>query len=89
MNKDYIRYLQKAKHTKNVYNPTKMRLRKKLGKSSDDCKASSYETVQLIDNLPKKFLNKGVLRPCSKPDGNFITFVGPTLLPLHLVDLRS
>ena len=84
MNKDYIRYLQKVKLSKNVYNPTKMRLRNKLGKSSDDCKASSYETVQLIENLPKKF-HKGALRPGSKPVGNFITFVGPMLLPLHLV----
>ena len=88
MNKDYIRYLQKVKLSKNVYNPTKMRLRNKLGKSSDDCKASSYETVQLIENLPKKF-HKGALRPSSKPAGNFITFVGPTLLPLHLVQLPS
>ena len=88
MNKDYIRYLQKVKLSKNVYNPTKMRLRNKLGKSSDDCKASSYETIQLIDNLPKKF-HKGALRPGSKAVGNFITFVGPALLPLHLVQLPS
>ena len=31
-----------------------MRLRNKLNKSSDDCIASSNETIQLIDNLPKK-----------------------------------
>ena len=65
-----------------------MRLRNKLGKSSDDCKASSYETVQLVENLPKKF-HKGALRLYAKPAGNFITFVGPTLLPLHLVQLPS
>ena len=39
-----------------------MRLRKKLGKSSDDCKAIVDETIQLIDNLPKKFRNI-----CSSP----------------------
>ena len=39
MDKDYIRYLQKAKQIKNLYNPTKLRLRKKLGKSNDDCKS--------------------------------------------------
>ena len=84
MNKDYIRYLQKVKLTKNVYNPTKMRLRNKLGKSSDDCKASSYETLQLIDNLPKKFCN-GAITLNAKPAGNFLTLVGPTFIPLHLV----
>ena len=84
MNKDCIRYLQKVKLSKNVYNPTKMRLRNKLGKSSDDCKASSYETVQLIDNLPKKF-RKDAIRPHAKPAGNFLTLVGPTLIPLRLV----
>ena len=89
MNKDYIRYLQKVKLSKNVYNPTKMRLRNKLGKSSDDCKASSYETIQLIDNLPKKFRNNGVIRPDAKPVGNFLTLVGPTLIPLRLVQLPS
>ena len=89
MNKDYIRYLQKVKLSKNVYNPTKMRLRNKLNKSSDDCIASSNETIQLIDNLPKKFRNNGVLRPGSKPVGNFLTFVGPTIIPLRLVILPS
>ena len=88
MNKDYIRYLQKVKLSKNVYNPTKMRLRNKLGKSSDDCKASSYETIQLIDNLPKKF-HKGAICPGSKAVGNFLTLVGPTLIPLRLVQLPS
>ena len=88
MNKDYIRYLQKAKQIKNVYNPTKIRLRNKLGKSSDDCKASSYETIQLIDNLPKKF-HKNAIRPGNKAVGNFLTLIGPTLIPLHLVQLPS
>ena len=88
MNKDYIRYLQKVKLSKNVYNPTKMRLRNKLGKSSDDCKASSYETIQLIDNLPKKF-HKDAIRPGNKAVGNFLTLVGPTLIPLRLVQHHS
>ena len=88
MDKDYIRYLQKAKQTKNLYNPTKLRLRKKLGKSNDDCKASSYETVQLLDNLPKKF-HKNSIRISDKPVGNKITLIGPTLIPLRLVQLPS
>ena len=58
MDKDYIRYLQKVKNSKNVYNPTKMRLRKKLGKSSDDCENSNNEVIQMLKKLPNKMITK-------------------------------
>ena len=58
MNKDYIIFLQKAKQTKNVYNPTKLRLRKKLGKSNDDSRQSSLEIFNSLENLPNKLIDK-------------------------------
>ena len=57
MDKDYIRYLQKVKNSKNVYNATRMRLRKKLGKSSDDCEHSNNEIMQLFKKLPNKSIS--------------------------------
>ena len=77
MNKDYIRYLQKAKQTNNVYNPTKMRLRKKLGKSSDDCIQSKKEIINLLGNIPNKLIQNISIELCSDPKiGNLFFFDG-------------
>ena len=73
MNKDYIRYLNKVKHTNNVYNHTKMRLRKKLGKSNVDCEQSSKEIINLLENIPNKLIQNISIELCSKPKISNVT----------------
>ena len=73
MNKDYIRYLNKVKHTNNVYHPVRMRLRKKLGISSNDCKQSSREIINLLENIPNKLIQNISIELCSKPKISNVT----------------
>ena len=83
MDKDYIRYKNKVKNSNNVYHPTRMRLRKKLGKSSDDCERSSREIIQLVEKLPNKIRNNITIELCNgepKTTGNHINLFGQPIL---------
>ena len=73
MNKDYIRYLNKVKHTNNAYHPVRMRLRKKLAISSNDCKQSSKEIINLLENIPNKLIQNISIELCSKPKISNVT----------------
>ena len=54
MNKESYKFVTKFRNKKNAYTPTRMRLRKKLGKSCDDYIESNNEIIDLMYKLPNK-----------------------------------
>ena len=87
MKKETYKFITKFINTKNAYTPTRMRLRKKLGKSCDDYIESNNEIIDLMYKLPNKVRGNLSLCPCDgKPKNgcNYIAIEGGSLIPNEL-----
>ena len=87
MKKESYKFVTKFINTKNAYTPTRMRLRKKLGKSCHDYIESNNEIIDSMYKLPNEVRGNLSLCPCDgkpKNGSNYIAIEGGSLIPIEL-----